>query len=169
MGRDKALLEIAGEPLWQLQLGTLRRLLPDQLMISGPAREEWADYEIVVDEIANAGPLAGVAAALRRCTTARLVVLAVDLPKMTTDYLRSLLDHCRAGQGIVPRHSDRFEPLAAVYSAACLALAEAALREGNFSMQHFVRQALEQDLLLERSITAEEAVLFTNLNTPADL
>ncbi len=169
MGCDKAFLEIGGEPLWQRQLGTLRRLSPDQVMISGPARAEWAGYEIVADETAHAGPLAGVAAALRRCTTPRLVVLAVDLPQMTTDYLRSLLRLCLDGQGAVATHADRFEPLAAVYPVETLALAEAALREGDFAMQYFVRRALEQDLLLERSISAEESVLFTNLNTPADL
>ena len=38
MGRDKAFLEIEGEPLWQRQLATLRRLAPEQLMISGPLR-----------------------------------------------------------------------------------------------------------------------------------
>ncbi|MGI8431614.1 MAG: NTP transferase domain-containing protein, partial [Chthoniobacterales bacterium] len=35
MGRDKALLEIDGVPLWQRQLETLRQLNPEQLMIAG--------------------------------------------------------------------------------------------------------------------------------------
>jgi molybdopterin-guanine dinucleotide biosynthesis protein A len=169
MGRDKAFLEIAGEPLWQRQLATLRHLAPEQLMVSGPGREEWSEYEIVADECADAGPLAGLAAALRKCATPRLVVLAIDLPEMTTDFLRSLLHLCSDHQGVVPRRSDRFEPLAAVYPAGCAALAEAALRDGDFSMQRFVRRALEQDLLLERSISEAETVLFANLNTPADL
>jgi molybdopterin-guanine dinucleotide biosynthesis protein A len=169
MGRDKAFLEIAGEPLWQRQLATLRHLAPEQLMVSGPGREEWSEYEIVADERADAGPLAGLAAALRKCATPRLVVLAIDLPEMTTDFLRSLLRLCGDHQGVVPRRSDRFEPLAAVYPAGCAALAEAALRDGDFSMQRFVRRALEQDLLLERSISEAETVLFANLNTPADL
>ena len=169
MGRDKTFLEIEGEPLWQRQLATLRRLAPEQLMISGPCREEWSEYEIVADELADAGPLAGVAAALRKCATARLVVLAIDLPEMTTDFLRSLLQLCGEGKGVVPHRPDRFEPLAAVYSAGCAALAEAALRAGDFSMQRFVRRAWEQDLLLERAISEGETVLFANLNTPADL
>ena len=59
MGRDKAFLEIEGEPLWQRQLATLRRLSPEQLMISGPHREEWSEYEIVADEIARCGTTRG--------------------------------------------------------------------------------------------------------------
>lgn len=169
MGRDKAFLEIDGVPLWQRQLTTLGQLTPEQLMISGPRREEWSEYEIVTDESADAGPLAGVAAALQACTTPWLVVLAVDLPEMTADFLRSLLDLCGGRQGVVPRTSDRFEPLAAVYPAACVSLAGAALRTGNFSMQDFVRRAREEDLLLERSLSNTETLLFANLNTPADL
>ena len=169
MGRDKAFLEIAGQPLWRQQLATLRQLSPEQLMISGPRREEWSEHEIVEDALADAGPLAGVAAALRKCATPRLVVLAVDLSEMTTDFLSSLLQLCEDRKGVVPRACDRFEPLAAVYPVDCAALADAALRDGDFSMQRFVRRAQEQDLLLERIISEAETVLFANLNTPADL
>ena len=102
MGRDKALLEIDGEPLWRRQLATLRRLSPEQLMISGPPRD--GEYEAVADEIENAGPLAGVAAALRKCTSPLLVVLAVDLPRDDAALSCkpcSLL--CGDGRGVVPR------------------------------------------------------------------
>jgi molybdopterin-guanine dinucleotide biosynthesis protein A len=169
MGYDKALLEVEGEPLWRRQLETLRRLAPEQLMLSGPRREEWSECELVADEAEDAGPLAGVAAALARCATPFLVVLAVDLPRMTADFLRSLLALCRDGQGAVPRGPEAFEPLAAVYPASCAALAVAALRSGDFSMQSFVRAGVSAHLLVERTISAIEAPLFTNLNTPADL
>ncbi len=163
MGRDKAFLEIEGELLWRRQLGTLRELSPAQLMISGPPHPEWSDCEIVADEIADAGPLAGVTAALQRCTTPFLVVLAVDLPWMTADFLRSL------SHGAVPRGSAGFEPLAAVYPATCASLAAQKLSSGDFSMQDFVRHAIDQRLLTERKISEAESVLFKNLNTLCDL
>jgi molybdopterin-guanine dinucleotide biosynthesis protein A len=166
MGRDKAFLEFEGEPLWQRQIQTLRELSPKQLMISGPSREEWDECEIVADEIADAGPLAGVAAALQKCTAPLLVVLAVDLPRMTSDFLRSL---CRDARGAVPSGPAGFEPLAAVYPAACAPLAAQALRSNDFSMQGFVRRAIERELLVKRIIDEAESRLFANLNTPADL
>ncbi len=166
MGRDKALLEFKGEPLWRRQLNTLRELSPEQLMVSGPPREEWSACEIVPDEIADAGPLAGVSAALQKCTAPLLVVLAIDLPRMSAEYLRSL---CRDGQGAVPRGPDGFEPLAAAYPAACASLAAQKLRSGDFSMQNFVRKAIDQGLFAERKISPSERMLFANLNTPADL
>lgn len=166
MGRDKAFLEFEGEPLWRHQVATLKKLAPAQLMIAGPARAEWSEHEIVTDEIADAGPLAGVAAALRKCTAPLLVVLAVDLPRMSADFLLSLF---RDAQGAVPGGPDGFEPLAAVYPVACASLTARALRSGDFSMQNFVRKAVDQGLVAERKISPSERMLFANLNTPADL
>lgn len=167
MGRDKALLEIDGKPLWRHQLATLQKLSPAQLMLSGRQCEK-GDYEIVTDELPDAGPLAGVAAGLRRCRTPRLVVLAVDLPDVTAEFLWSLLDDCGSSFGIVPRSPEGFEPLAAIYPVACASFAMAALHDGQFSMQNFVRHALEQGWLRERTLLPAELRLFTNLNTPAD-
>ncbi len=163
MGCDKAFLEFEGQPLWRRQLETLRQLSPEQLMISGPPHDEWSEYDVIADEIADAGPLAGVTAALQKCTAPWLVVLAVDLPRMTAHFLRTL------GHGTVPCGSAGFEPLAAIYPATCLPLALQALRNGDFSMQSFVRNAIDQGLLVERKISEAEYPLFSNLNTPADL
>lgn len=134
-------------------------------MISGPSREEWSECEIVADEIAEAGPIAGVAAALQRCTAPLLVVLAVDLPRMTSDFLHSLLDR----GGAVARGEHGFEPLAAIYPTSCSPLAAEALSRGDFSMQNFVKEAIKQGLLVTRETSVAERTLFTNLNTPADL
>ncbi len=166
MGCDKALLEVGGEPLWRRQLATLRALGPEQLMISGPGRGEG---EAVADEIEGAGPLGGVAAALHRCTAPLLVVLAVDLPAMTADFLQTLLELCGVGKGVVPRGSEYFEPLAAIYPVAATAIARERLRNAEFSMQDFVAAAIREELLIERKLRPEETRLFANLNTPADL
>jgi molybdopterin-guanine dinucleotide biosynthesis protein A len=168
MGRDKAFLEFEGEPLWQRQVATLRALSPEQLLIAGPRREEWIAFEVIADEIAEAGPLAGVAAALQKCTAPHLVVLAVDLPMVTADFFRALLELCEEEQGVVPTAADATEPLAAIYPIAAFPLATAALRRGEFAMQKFVRDAIAQGLMREREILPEEMELFANLNTPAD-
>lgn len=166
MGRDKALLEIAGEPLWHRQLETLRKLNPEQLMISGQTRN---GTEGVADEFENAGPLAGVAAALQKCVAPLLVVLAVDLAQMSAEFLASLLDSAQEGKGVVPFRAEFFEPLAAIYPASCAEVADAALRQGEFSMQDFVRAALARELVKPRLLSPEELPLFANWNSPADL
>ena len=169
MGRDKALLEIDGQPLWQRQIATLRALAPEQLLLSGPPRADWNGYDVLPDEMTDAGPLAGIAAALEKCLSCHLVVLAVDLPYMTRNFLESLLALCLDGRGAVPRGGRGYEPLAAVYPISCAPLAGEALRQRDFSLQNFVRKGIAARMLVERSVSAAEISLFTNLNTPADL
>src|SRR5438445_4836892 len=118
MGSDKALLGIDGEPLWQRQVRILRKLAPNELFIAGPHRAEGA--VTIRDALPNCGPIAGLLAALRRSSAPLLVVLAVDLPRMTSNYLGTLLESCRESVGAVPRG----QPLAAVYPSASQQIAE---------------------------------------------
>jgi molybdopterin-guanine dinucleotide biosynthesis protein A len=167
MGVDKAWLEIEGEPLWRRQLATLRQLFPERLMLSGRSFGD-PDCETIFDETAGAGPLGGVTAALCKCTTSHLVILAIDLPCMTAGFLRGLLADCTGEKGIVPHQSGRFEPLAAVYPVGCAELAAIRLRRGEHSLQHFIRDAVTQGHLRPRTVAFNDADLFFNLNTPAD-
>ncbi len=170
MGRDKAGVLIGSQPLWQRQLGTLRAVHPHELFISGKAGGPYADagVEILADSVPGLGPLAGVEAALRRASHPLVLVLAIDLPAMTADFLSELV-RGPAATGCVPRDDRWFEPLAAVYPRACLPLAEACLRDADRSMQRFVRLAVERGLVGIRDLRPGERALFKNLNQPGDL
>jgi molybdopterin-guanine dinucleotide biosynthesis protein A len=177
MGRDKAFIEIDGVPLWQRQLRTLQMLAPSEIFISGPARPEWIDagLEVISDAKSDAGPLAALVAALRRCTTPRLLVLAVDLPNMTSDFLARLLSSCPTDKGVIPRSNERFEPLVAVYPVTCSSLAESLLEAGcitggtALSLHELAARAVKEELMIEKQISGGDQALFFNLNTPEDL
>lgn len=170
MGRDKAFLEVNGEPMWRRQLMLLETLAPAELLIAGPSHANWAAArcEILQDAVPDSGPLGGIVAGLRRITTRSLLVLAIDLPLMTAEFLAQLLRSCAKDIGVVPKQADRFEPLAAVYPKAALPLAENALQVREYSVQRFAALCIERQLLRERMITPDEERLFLNANTPAD-
>ena len=159
MGQDKAFVEINGERLWRRQLGILRTLQPRHLFIAGPMREEGAIT--LRDAVTDVGPLGGLAAALRSCSSRFLLTLAVDLPRMTSQYLTDLI---REGAGVVPRG----QPLAAVYPVSALTIAEACLEDRTFSMHEFVQGCLAAGLVTLRESTAADEHLFFNMNTPED-
>ncbi len=172
MGRDKAGVLIDSQPLWQRQLATLRAIHPHELFISGKPDGPYADtgVEILADNFPGLGPLAGLEAALRRASHPLVLVLAIDLPAMTADFLSRIVRHTAASAtGCVPRDDHWFEPLAAVYPRACLPLAEACLRDADRSMQRFVRLAVEQGFMRVRELADSELALFKNLNEPGDL
>lgn len=170
MGRDKAFLEMNGEPMWRRQLTLLETLAPAELLIAGPNHADWlaAGCETLHDAVPDSGPLSGIVAGLRRITTPSLLVLAIDLPLMTADFLAQLIASSAGDVGVVPKRADCFEPLAAVYPKAALPLAENALQVRDRSVQRFAALCVGHQLLREHMISPDEERLFLNANTPAD-
>ena len=116
MGADKATLIFEGEPLWSRQLGTLRELSPEKILISARTKPSWCPPEIetVLDEPPSRGPLSGLAGALKKITTTHLLVLAVDMPWMTSAHLRWLQSRSVHGVGVMPVLRGHCEPLSAI-------------------------------------------------------
>ena len=192
MGCDKSALLVNGEPLWQRQLAVLRATNPAELFISGKSDGPYADcgVEILADEIPDCGPLGGIGTALRRCTGDMLLVLAVDMPAMTSEFLRKLLEESqRTAKGIIPsvaadgrRRANRdrsarllpsaatgIEPLAAVYPHAALAIADECLRTGERKLETFIRKLTASQLVSVLAVAENDAALFVNWNAPEDL
>ena len=125
MGRDKALLPhpVSGLPLLAHQAALLRSL-PGcaELLLSAPADRGYAltgplaGARLVPDAAPDCGPLAGLVAGLATAAHPRLLVLAVDLPFVSADWLRVLLLKASSSSGVSLQHADQsFEPLCAVY------------------------------------------------------
>ena len=171
MGRDKAFIAIDGVPLWRRQLQLLEDLRPHELFIAGPAHEEWQQIGCIIipDAAPDAGPLAGIVAALQRCSAPLLLVLAVDLPIMTGCYLRELVESCAPECGVVPSRDKQHEPLAAIYPKQSLALAERRVASRDLSVQNFAARCLAEGLVVQKEITRDKRPLFLNMNTPDDL
>ena len=171
MGADKAFIEIDGVPLWRRQLQILEELRPDELFIAGPAHDEWqeANCVIIPDAAPNGGPLGGLVAALRHCSATLLLTIAIDLPNITSNYLRKLVGACAEDRGVVPTHGERFEPVAAVYPKHALALAESCLASRDLSVQRFAARCLSEGLVITQEISEDERPLFLNMNTPEDV
>lgn len=171
MGRDKAGLIIDGQPLWRRQLATLQATRPTELFISGKRSAPYAEagVPIIADAPPSVGPLSGLAAALRYARHEFLLVLAIDLPAVTAEFLSALQGlAAAAGTGIVSRNDQFFEPLAAIYSQNCLPLVDECLRSGDHSLQRFIRLAVEQGHVAIHPLATHELPLFRNLNFPSD-
>jgi len=170
MGRDKSTLIVDGVPLWRRQLSVLRATGAAEVFISGNVDGPYTDegIEIVEDTRSESGPLGGIASALRRCGDEWLLVLAVDMPAMTPDFLCSLTDAARKGAGFVPV-TDRIQPLAALYPCAALEIAEKLLRDGRQKMGCFVDELSARSLVRRIDVPSAQWPLFTNWNRPGDV
>lgn len=168
MGRDKAQLEWRGQPLIAHQLATLRATGAAEIWISArdPAKYAWTGVPTIVDEAHGVGPIGGIAAALAHCRTPLLLVLGIDLPHMTTAFLRQLIAHARPSGGIIYHREIHLEPLAAAYPREALAAATRALETTDHSLQRWARELIDTRLLTAVPLDATDFPLFANLNTP---
>jgi molybdopterin-guanine dinucleotide biosynthesis protein A len=171
MGHDKATLLIDDQPLWARQMAVLRQLRPEAIFISARTSPDWAppDAKVLLDTPPSRGPLSGIGAALSRMRGTHLLALGVDLLDMTSDHLAKLMEMTEPGRGVIPRHRDHLEPVAAIYPREAAALAQKALDLKDVSLQSFAGELLREGFLKEYAVAPDEAGLYVNLNTPEDL
>jgi molybdopterin-guanine dinucleotide biosynthesis protein A len=172
MGRDKATLIVGGEELWRRQVRTLREAGASEIMVARAGRELFDQPGLVAvrDAAPGCGPLGGLVAGLRQANWRWLLALAVDLPFMPAPFLREMVTGAaREGCGVVPVSHGRFEPLAAVYASASLALAEECLAHQRWSLQGMVERCMSAGLMRSLEVCEDERGYFRNVNTPEEL
>jgi len=171
MGMDKATFLFGGKPLWQIQLETLRRLRPAEIFLSAKTDPSWrpADVQFIADIPPSCGPLSGLAASLAKIHSVHLLALAIDMPFMTENYLRSICDAIEPGRGVIALMDNRAEPLAAVYPREAEIDFRTALAGTDFSLQNVVRRLVTSGKLLEISVTEQERPLFRSLNNVSNV
>lgn len=178
MGRDKAWLSVGGKPLLARQIELVQALGANEILISGRTDTDYSALggRVVVDRFLHAGPLAGIESGLAATNAPLLLVLAVDMPEMTADFLRALGADCTAHCGAVPQLVSRLEPLAAFYPKQALPLAREMLLQPQAGEPDrspgptdFARRCAREGFVRIFPVAATDARHFANLNSPEDL
>ena len=169
MGRDKALLETEGRLLWERQRDLLVETGAAEIFLSARPDQEWAKRApgfkaVLHDGNPGCGPLTGITAALERSSTSHVIVLAIDLPRMTTYWFEGLTSGCAAGCGAVGRRGDFFEPLAAIYPREFLPLAWEAIAGARYGLQPLLTASVDSGGMNVTEISEAEAAWFENWN-----
>jgi molybdenum cofactor guanylyltransferase len=176
MGRDKALLEIDGVPMWRRQRDVLASAGAAEIFLSARPDQEWVRgamatggfAAVLHDAMPSAGPLCGITAALERASHGHVAVVAIDLPKMTAKWFERLRAECSPGAGAVGQRETFFEPLGAIYPREIMPLAWSALSAGRYGLQPLLAEALAQGLVRAHGMGREEAAWFENWNEPQE-
>jgi molybdopterin-guanine dinucleotide biosynthesis protein A len=165
MGTDKALLAMDGRTLAEHVAEAVREAAGSVALIGDPARYGHLGYRVVADNFSGSGPLAGIEAALRVSAAEWNLVAACDMPCVSVELFRLLLERAAGSEAdcILPQGpSGRPEPLCAVYHRRCLPAVADALARG----QRKVTAALGG--LRVSAWVAPESVWFQNVNTPGE-
>jgi molybdenum cofactor guanylyltransferase len=170
MGADKASLELGGQTLLARALKVAGTVTPLVRLLGDKKR--FAAFGTVIEDIyPRCGPLGGIHAGLMSTTTDFNVMLAVDLPFITTEFLRYLISQAEDSNAAatVPRVGGIFQPLCAMYRKEFVGVAESSLRAGKNkigALFHEVNtRVIEEEKLTNAGFPIE---IFRNLNTPAE-
>lgn len=184
MGRDKALLPFAGEPLVARALGILREA-GLTVSIAGGSATLASFAPVVADCEPGLGPLSGICAALHSRSDRWAVILPVDLPLLPASLVAYLLRHAQTtGRAItVPSVSGFAQTFPAIIDRAALAALEAELKAGRrrcYSAFQAAAASLGErvdviavELLVQSGQVAHSTSLpalhwFLNVNSPED-
>ncbi len=169
MGRDKARLEVNGQPLVAL-LAERYSALGDVALSAARAEDfQGMNCRVFPDTYPGRGPLNGIVSAFRLTGEDRIFLTAVDIPFGSAE-LAQRLDSCLGGHDacVIHRSDGRDEPTFAVYSRSCLARAEECLASGRLSFRDLFG-SLDLCRVDEKKLSAFELehILF-NMNTQDD-
>ncbi len=171
MGRDKALIEIGGQPLIGSAVNLLKALT-ERVVVLGPEENYgFLGVPVLPDLVPSRGPLSAIYTGLERSSTDANLFLACDMPLMEGTFLKLLVERAPLADAVLMRLDDgKLEPLCAVYNRSCLPTVKANYERQRFKLSnlfpnlrtHYLTEADLEDLELDRRI-------FTNLNDPGDL
>lgn len=175
MGTDKAFLEFEGQTLLQRTLAAVGTVCDHVAIVGDPVKfggdVVGREIAIVADIFPGCGPLGGIHAALVASTAELNLMLGVDMPFVSRQLLELLFVVAEPNDALVtvPRAGDRLQPLCAVYRRGFSAVAESALRAGNYKIDAAFSGVKIRVIHTEELATAgfsEQS--FFNVNTPQD-
>lgn len=170
MGRDKATLILDGKPLLQHVTDAVVQVFP-HVMVSVRQSREGLDFRQVCDVRNEAGPLAGLAAALASIETPWLFAVACDMPFVSPALLDFLAEQRAGHQAVVPMVQGHPQPLAAFYARSCLAeIREVLASDGRHSLRALLER-LDVCYVDEAQLQEHDPQLrsFFDLDTPEDV
>jgi molybdopterin-guanine dinucleotide biosynthesis protein A len=168
-GQDKSALIVDGLRFIDRQREALHPLT-DRIVLVGYRGAHPAPFPVEHDRWPDTGPLGGLATALLTATTDRVLVLACDLPYVTTQFLAFLADVDPGATAVIPICDGRWQPLCAVYARRAADTLVAALARGDRAVAPAVSQLRPR--LIGRDEWApfdRSGHLLANVNTPDDL
>ena len=176
-GASKSALTIGGLPIIDRQLAALRPIAHPIFAVSSTDGPAPAGLACVRDRFPNHGALGGIYTAIVESPRDRTIVIACDLPFLTTQFFEHLAAIER--DLVIPRSRRGYEPLAAVYSRRCADPIRRRLERGALGAQALAA-ALAGEAGPDGGVTVAEigpevssafdpdGLLFVNVNTPHD-
>ncbi len=171
-GKNKAFIKLGGQRVLDRLIGILKPLFSEVILVTNDPLLylEW-NVMIVTDHFDCRSSLTGIHAGLFAASNPHALVVACDMPFVQSRLLEVLINAIEPHLDvIIPKTSDGFEPMTAIYSKRCLKPMEAALAKNQFQilkvLKHMRLKEIEEAELRRQD---PDLISFMNVNTPEQL
>lgn len=175
LGQDKASAPIAGRPMLQWTAGAVASLSDDVIVVRRDGQElpvppDGVAWREVTDRRADAGPLAGIEAALHEIQHDLMVTVACDMPLVKPSLVCAIAAACADVDVTMPVLNGVAQPLLAAYRPSCLPTVERLLKEGEGRIRALLPEVPSRRLgEAELEVYDADLLSFTNVNYPEDV
>ena len=170
MGRAKALLPFAGEPLIVHVLRALKKLFGETVVVAAPNQElPELPAVLVRDQVAHQGPVSGIYHGLKAATKEVCFVTSCDAPFLNLRLIAELLAQISDCDVVVPYWQERYQPLHAVYRTSVVPLLKNQLERSELR-PIFLYDKVRTRKILEQEIRRfdPDGLSLLNMNSPAE-
>ena len=171
MGTDKRMLLLGGRKLLEIALEKAKELSDEIIMVLSHPIEVSYKVKIVFDKLSGHGPLIGLYSGLLETRKKKALLLSCDMPLVTVEFLRTLMNQVQGYDVTIPKHQGVVEPLCAVYSKNVIPVIEEQLQEGSFSLHALLKNPKLRIKIVkvENKFNEDDTdLLFFNVNTPEE-
>jgi len=174
LGQEKACVDIGGRSLLERAIAKLECFVNEIVIVKSlgshtPFASE-GSTKVVNDHVSGKGPLAGIHAGLVHSSFLTNVVLACDMPLVSSELLSYMVKMSAGYDIVVPRINRCYEPLAAVYSKECICVIEDMLSQDVLKVEALFPRMRTRFVDKKEIIRFDpENCGFMNINRPADI
>ncbi len=180
MGRDKAMALLDGKPLIAHVYDVAKRVFPDIMVVSSLyTAVDGIKARVIKDILPLPGSLTGIVSALIASDTDYVFVLGCDMPFVSAEAMRYVVEAAAGEDIIIPQTEGGLEPMHALYRRSCISPMLTALGRGHMKIAGLMRGRMEiADIfaMLQVLVLPPDPVFFNrgisvfmNVNTEEDL
>ncbi len=178
MGTDKSFLKIGSETMIQRMKNLLSNIFKN-VFLSTNDFDPYSGLQLTMieDIYRDKGPLSGIHAALKFSSTQKNFIISCDLPFVTEDAIKYLVEYASQKPILIPSAGNRMQQLCGIYSKSLVPAIEKIFNESDsdiynaakrgVSVQRLIEYAGAEIINMERLPFYNENIFF-NMNSEAD-
>ena len=161
MGSDKGMLKVGSKKIIERIIDAMKPVVDEIIIISNGNTYDYLGYKVFNDIIKDCGPMGGIHTALSFSKTGKNLIVACDMPFLSSDILKQIIDKSNDCDITVPEFLGEVHPLCAIYSSLCRNKFSKFLENGEWKMKKVLIQFKTKKISFSKNH-------FQNINTPEE-